>query len=311
VHPEYALPAGIDLAVLILDGSLPEVSLAPALAGQDDDALYRTGSNVTMAGWGPTVINGASWDDLQVLTLPLVDPGGCFTEDRDSNADFACCRSNNRHSTPGDSGGPVNGGSQDSRKLVGVIEGSQGGASIATRVDKQASWIANPAHVHSYVVDSGPASVAVVPAANRKYVLHNGGTVSVLDTAWASPGKLHVAEAVHAIVGSPVGTSAYIADRKAVSTIDAGTDKVTGSVNISDRPSILAITPDGRFLADSHGGSVTILAAADLTIVKTFVIGNEPSAIAVGPASKHVYVTCTDDNAVRTIDISAPAMTSW
>jgi hypothetical protein len=81
VHPEYALPAGIDLAVLILDDSLPEVSLAPALAGQGDDALYLTGSEVTMAGWGPTAINGESWNDLQVLTLPLVDSGGCPKED--------------------------------------------------------------------------------------------------------------------------------------------------------------------------------------------------------------------------------------
>ena len=312
VHPDYALPAGIDLAVLILDGPLQGVALAPTLAGQHDGALYQTGSQVTMAGWGPVGINGDSWNDLQVLTLPLVSPGSCDTEDRDSNADFACCRSNDKHSTPGDSGGPMIGGSQDSRKLVGVIEGGKGGASIATRVDKQAAWLADPAHVHSYVVGTGPAGATVVPAAaGRRYVLHNDGGVSVFDAAWAPQGSLQVPESVRAIAGSPVGTSAYIADRKGISTIDAGTGKLTRSVGIPERPSILAVTADGQFLAVSHGSSVTIVAAADLATVKTFAIGNEPSAIAMAPDSKHLYVTCAEDSEVRTLEISGSAKKSW
>jgi hypothetical protein len=307
VHPEYALPAGIDLAVLILDGALQDVAPVPALAGQDDGALYQTGASVTMAGWGPTEINGRSWDDLQALTLPLVHPGSCSTEDRASNADFACCRSNVGQTTPGDSGGPMIGGN----KLVGVIEGGQGAASIATRVDKQATWIANPALVHSYVVDIGPRAVAVVPAAHRNYVLHNDGTVSMLDASWAALGKLQVTEAVHAIVGSPTGPSVYIADRKAVRSVNTGTNEVTGSIATANRPSILAITPDGAFLAVGHGKSVTILAAADLAIVKEFSIGTEPSAIAMAPDSQHVFVTNNEDTVVRTIDISTFAVTSW
>src|SRR5262245_13195380 len=36
VHPRYAPPDGIDLAVLILDNGLPDVAQAPRLAGPDD-----------------------------------------------------------------------------------------------------------------------------------------------------------------------------------------------------------------------------------------------------------------------------------
>jgi len=264
-----------------------------------------------MAGWGPSEINGKSWDDLQVLTLPLVDPGGCSTEDRASNVGFACCRSDNEHTTPGDSGGPMIGGSQDSRKLVAVIEGGVGGASIATRADLRAAWIGNPEHVHSYVVASGPAAVAVVPAAGRKYVLHGDGTVSVLDAGWAAVSKLPAGQTVRAIAGSPVGKSAYIADREAVREVNAETNAVTRSVSISGLPSLLAVTPDGKFLAVAHGSSVTILATGDLSAVKTFGIGETVSAMAVAPDSEHVYVTSADNDQVQTIKIPATTMTSW
>lgn len=311
IHPDYALPKGIDLAVLVLDGPLEDVPLAPAVAGQGDAALYVPGAEVTMAGWGPEVTNGRNWDDLQAFTLSLVEPESCDREGRASNADFACCRSGSKKTTAGDSGGPVIGGSGDARRLLGSIEGGKGGASIATRTDKQAAWIGNPRHIHSYVVGSDPAAIAVVPGSGRKYILHDGGTVSVLHADWSSAGKLEFSGAVRAIVGSPVGKVAYVTYELIVSAINFETGLAIGSVVISALSSALAITSDGRLLFVSHGNSVTIIDTATMETAGTVNLNFPPSALAVTPDGKRIYVITGEDTEVRVIDFPALSVSSW
>jgi hypothetical protein len=111
VHPDYAPPLGIDLAVLILDGVLTGAQTSPGLAGPDDAGLYTAGTEVTLAGWGPAMLNGVNPRSLQVLALPLVASSSCPKGDRDCNDGFACCKTDSSHgSSPGDSGGPVLGG---------------------------------------------------------------------------------------------------------------------------------------------------------------------------------------------------------
>jgi Trypsin len=311
VHPDYALPTGIDLAILVLDDALQGVPLA--LMRATEEALYQPGSNVTMAGWGPPGINGTNPDLLQALTIPLVTPGSCDKEGRASNAAFACCNSgNNMKSTPGDSGGPMIGGSQEARRLLGVIEGGKGGNSIATRVDKQALWIDNPPHVHSYVVDSGPTAIAIVPANGRKFITHSGlGTVSVFDAGWTLLGKPVLGEGLRAIAGSPTGPNVYVAGGGVVNAIDSVTYQVTASFKVTGIPSALAIAPDGRFLFVSHGKSVTVLDTVKLDKVNTFDLGVESSAMAVAPDGKRIYAIKEGDIGVKVLDVSASSVESW
>lgn len=319
INPHYSLPAGIDMAVLILDGVPADAQTAPALAGQADQALYQPGSNVTTFGWGPTKLNGKNPDHLQKGTLPLVDPTTCDREDRLSNAAFTCCKPvDGRQSSPGDSGGPVISGADGHRRLVAVVEGGRNSESIGTRVDMQLPWIQNPTGVRSIVVGSRPMAVAV-GADGRKYVAHASetylsdkqagapGSVSVFNNDW-TPGGTIAAGNPSAIAVSTATGMVYVADRanNTVSMIDPATSQVVGApVVLKNSPSCLVLTANNSRLYVLNGDAVTILDAADLRTVQNIKLNTDPKAIAAAPDGARVYISNGENSDITVVDTAA------
>jgi YVTN family beta-propeller protein len=314
VHPDYAPPLGIDLAVLILDGVPTNAQTAPALAGSDDAGLYAVGNTVTLAGWGPEKLNGANPESLQVLAMPLVLPSSCNKAGRKSNEDFACCKKvNGDGSSPGDSGGPVLGGAENSRRLVAVIEGGIG-ASIATRVDKQREWILNPAGIHSYVVGSAPVAVAVARD-GRKFVAHapegKQATVTVLLEDWTMQASIAVPGRPSAIVVSADGARAYVADWQANQVLVIDTENASFSeVKVPSSPTALAITSDGSRLYVLNGEAVSVVNTGTMQVLTSLNLGRTATALAVAPGDALVYVTSEQDSKVKIIDTAANIVTA-
>jgi len=315
VHPDYAPPLGIDLAVLILDRVPADAPTAPALAGPGDGGLYAVGGEVTLAGWGPVQLNGENPDDLQVLTLPLVLPSSCKTAGRTSNDDFACCRpENGTGSSPGDSGGPVLGGTGNSRRLVAVIEGGIG-ASVATRVDRQHRWILDRPGIHSYVVGSAPIAVAAAPD-GRTFVAHapegKAAAVSVLNRDWTVQASITLQGRPSAIVISADGERAYVADWRAnlVRAIDTGQNAVISCVAVPAGPTALAITSDGSRLYVLNGEKVSVVNTATMNVLTSVDLHKQLTALAVAPDGASVYVTNAEDGEVTVIGTAKNAVTA-
>jgi YVTN family beta-propeller protein len=307
VHPDYAPPLGIDLAVLVLDRVPTGTNTAPALAGPGDERLYAVGSEVTLAGWGPEKLNGVNPEHLKVITLPLVLPSTCNTAGRASNDDFACCKGENgTGSSPGDSGGPVFGGEGDSRRLVAVIEGGIG-ASIATRVDRQRQWILERRGIHSYVVGSAPVAVTVGPD-GRKFVAHapegKSGVVSVLGADWTMQMSIEVPGEPSAIIVAPDGARTYVADSQAklVRVIDTVQNAALGEVKVPTGPTAMAITSDGSRLYVLNGTKVSVVNTATMEVLTSIDLGETLTALAVAPGNALVYVTNAENGEVMVID---------
>ena len=322
INPAYALPAGIDMAVLVLDGVPADAQTAPTLAGPADEALYEVGSDVTIFGWGPTKINGKNPTLLQKGTLPLVEPGSCNLEDRTSNAAFACCKAvNGRQSSPGDSGGPVISGADGNRRLVAVVEGGRNSESIGTRVDMQLAWIQNPTGVRSIVVGSRPMAVAA-GADGRKYVAHASeayltdkrdgapGSLSVFNNDWTLSGTIAAGNPSAVAVSAATGM-VYVADRpnNTVSMIDPATSQVVGApIVLKSIPSGLVLTANSSRLYVLNGKSVTILDAADLRTVQSIKPETGPTVIAAAPDGARVYVANEDDGEITVIDTATSSV---
>ncbi|MEW2500807.1 MULTISPECIES: serine protease [unclassified Amycolatopsis] len=116
-----------DNSVLTLDKNL---SFKPATLVQSaDDPAYRTGSDVTVVGWGTTSENGDVSDGLLKVTVPVADNDTCAAAyqkigDNFDKASMFCAGvpEGGKDSCQGDSGGPayVDG------KLAGIVSWGQG-----------------------------------------------------------------------------------------------------------------------------------------------------------------------------------------
>jgi YVTN family beta-propeller protein len=65
--------------------------------------------------------------------------------------------------------------------------------------------------------------------------------------------------------------------------VDTATDKVTGSIEVGDRPWGIGLSPDGKFLYTANGPSndVSVVDLAANTVVKKIKAGDGPWGILV------------------------------
>ncbi|MFI5610090.1 serine protease [Amycolatopsis sp. NPDC051903] len=116
-----------DNSVLTLD---KELSYKPATLVQSaDDPAYKTGTDVTVVGWGTTSEGGDVSDQLLKVTIPVADNNTCADAyqkigDNYDTATMFCAGvpEGGKDSCQGDSGGPayVDG------KLAGIVSWGQG-----------------------------------------------------------------------------------------------------------------------------------------------------------------------------------------
>ncbi|MEU4264098.1 S1 family peptidase [Streptomyces argenteolus] len=153
VNPRYdpRTNAG-DLAVLTLDGALPERSVIP-MAGAGD-AAYEPGTAATVYGWGDTTGYGAYASLLHAAKVRVLSDSACARAYPGGpqglyDASSMLCAGNTaggRDACQGDSGGPL----VARGRLIGLVSwgsgcGSPGSPGVYTRVSAAIGWMAGQA----------------------------------------------------------------------------------------------------------------------------------------------------------------------
>lgn len=135
---------GSDIAVLLLDETLPYRTIRPASKG--DDELYRAGRKAAVLGWGRTSERGESSDRLRAARVPLRADSDCEDAYGTYSPDEMVCagyREGGTDACQGDSGGPlITGG-----RLIGIVSWGEGCAragkyGVYTEVRRYAKQIA-------------------------------------------------------------------------------------------------------------------------------------------------------------------------
>lgn len=113
------------------------------------------------------------------------------------------------------------------------------------------------------------------------------------------------------IAVDPVRQVAYIAlsEESAVAVVDTrqwGGIPETLSLNFQDRPTALALTPDGRTLVCANQGSntVSLIDTAVLSEIIRLQMTTGPAAVVMGPLGRRAFVMNADANAVTVVDLT-------
>lgn len=103
---------------------------------------------------------------------------------------------------------------------------------------------------------------------------------------------------------------AAVAASDSVSFIDARALKVVDTVAVGDRPTALAITPDGRraVVVNFGGDSLSIIDLQSRTkLGQDIPVGNGPAAVAISPDGTTAYVANSEEDTVSLVDLTAIA----
>ncbi|KAB5426717.1 serine protease [Phocaeicola vulgatus] len=149
VHPEYN-PRNVDNDIALLHLSEPVTINSRALAADlpEEDSKVETGDVVTVSGWGDTLNEEESKDDLRFVEVFIHDHDDCVKRYADAdmlvtdNMICAAVEQGGRDSCQGDSGGPL----VIDNTLVGIVSWGKGCAlagypGVYTNVVNYLSWI--------------------------------------------------------------------------------------------------------------------------------------------------------------------------
>lgn len=117
-----------DYALLTLGSPVPSSSVIK-IAGAGEEALWASGRQATVSGFGATSEGGPSSPVLKQVTLPLRPDGDCSSVYGDYDVDRMLCSGAfqlGQDSCQGDSGGPLTVTSTQGRRLVGVVSYGNG-----------------------------------------------------------------------------------------------------------------------------------------------------------------------------------------
>jgi YVTN family beta-propeller protein len=94
-----------------------------------------------------------------------------------------------------------------------------------------------------------------------------------------------------------------VAPGNSVAVIDLGTNAYQYSIPVGQRPSELAISPDGArlYVLNEQDNTVSVIATGSNGLVATIPVGRQPSAIDITPNGDAVYVVSALDNTVSVI----------
>jgi YVTN family beta-propeller protein len=118
----------------------------------------------------------------------------------------------------------------------------------------------------------------------------NDGSLSIVDTVkHATIGEISIGKAGEIkpmkVILSPDAKTAYVSTGrgKQVFMIDTATDKVTGSVEVGDRPWGIGLSPDGKFLYTANGPSndVSVVDLSTNTVIKRIKVGESPWGVRI------------------------------
>jgi YVTN family beta-propeller protein len=162
----------------------------------------------------------------------------------------------------------------------------------------------------SATVGNNPAGVAV--SSTKTYVVNQGSnTVSVIDRANPNqpPVTINVVSSPTAVVVSPDNTRVYAAGNGGVSVINTTTNKVIRTLSTgTGQLNGIAVSPNGQRVYATNTGTnrvVVLNPTATNPVVKSIVVGTQPTGIAVSKDGSRLYVANSGSNTVSVINPDA------
>ena len=163
-------------------------------------------------------------------------------------------------------------------KLVYVTSENEGTIAVIDTASKKL--------IATFEVGHRPRDTAFLPDGSKAYVtLENDGALAVVDavkhtkTAEIPIGEAGVIKPMSVTLTAD-GRTAYVSTGrgKKVFAVDTATNKVTGSVEVGDRPWGIALSPDGKVLYTANGPSndVSVVDVGTMTVIKKIPVGNSP-----------------------------------
>lgn len=178
-------------------------------------------------------------------------------------------------------------------------------------------------------IDGAPERVALSPDGRLAYVTDriHGGDLWAIDTrTYEVAARIPVGESNDFLAVSPDGRRVYITHGCKVSVIDTALNRVTASIDVSDRATGVevwsvgrarftgvAVSPDGRTLYvtyrtrdtdEQHHGVMSVIDTATNQVTDTVAVLSWSNDVAVAPDGRRVYVANEYDKCVLVIDTS-------
>lgn len=141
----------------------------------------------------------------------------------------------------------------------------------------------------------------------RAYITnYEGNRVSVVDLDTnAVTGSIEVGYGPYGIAVSPDGSTVYVAaEGGGISVIDANTDTVKATIDMS--ATTIGLSPDGSILyaTDCNEGTLTAIDTASLTPIRIAAVCPMPHGIAVSSDGERIYMSSLEDGTVSIVDSS-------
>jgi YVTN family beta-propeller protein len=151
--------------------------------------------------------------------------------------------------------------------------------------------VATATLIKTFKVGRRPRSVAFLPDSSRAYVgAENDGAVTIVDSMkhetiqTISLGQPGVIKPMTVIL-SPDGATLYVSTGRGhkLFVIDTGTNKITASFEIGERPWGIALSPDTKTLFSANGPSndVSVVSLGSQSVTKKIKVGDGPWGVAV------------------------------
>lgn len=170
-------------------------------------------------------------------------------------------------------------------KLVYVTSENQGTVSV---IDVNSAAV-----LHTIQVGHRPRSVAFLPDGTRAYVsAENDAAITVIDTAKheavqaISLGQPGVIKPMMVLLSSDGGTLYVSAGRgHKLFAIEMATNRISGSLELGERPWGIAVSPDGKMLFSANGPSndVSVVDLHDMKVTKKIKVGDGPWGVVALP----------------------------
>ncbi len=189
------------------------------------------------------------------------------------------------------------------------------------------AWITNANSSNLSVIDTAtdqisgapvatmPSPRAVALSATHVYVVHDSGTLSIINKSTRLSSTIPLPAGLPGGVAvSPDGTRVYVAstDNDALYVFDATTQALITTLSI-DNPTGVAVKPDGSRVYvgydDGFNARIAVLDTTTNTLLSPLNIGGrEPSGLAVSPDGTRLYVCASATNTVVAINLDNGAV---
>ena len=160
--------------------------------------------------------------------------------------------------------------------------------------------------VASIPVSAGPQQLSARPRSHEMYVVSGTGAVSVITFPELSVSKVFkIGQSASGLVFAPDGLRAYVLapDANQLVFLDCVHQKELGRLRFKDKPSSVALTPDGKTLIVSTPAGLHFVNTDSRTELGTVRVGKAPGPMVVRPDGVEVFVADREASQVSAVEI--------